>query len=133
MSIPISFPQRLSPRAAIGVTLGAFLFFAAPLFAGALEDYVKKPDTNFSWTVITNADLQGVSVTQLKLTSQQWRESKWTHHLQVVRPEKMRNPQIAFLFITGDGDGKNNIEMLKILAERAGAVAAVVTKVPNQP
>jgi len=131
MSIPIFFRQRLSQRTAISLTLG--LFFAARLFAGALEDYVNKPDTNFSWSVISDSNFQGVTVTELKVTSQQWRESKWTHHMQVVRPEKVRNSQIAFLFITGDGDGKSSVEMLKILAERAGAVAAVVTKVPNQP
>jgi len=123
----------LSSRATRGLILSLCLVIATPLFAGALDDYVKKPDTNFSWTIVTNRDFKAVTVTQLKLTSQQWRESTWTHHMQVVRPEKVRNPQIGFLFITGDGDGKSSVEMLKILAERAGAVAAVVTKVPNQP
>lgn len=125
--------QRLSNRTAFGFIISICVVLRSALFAGALEDYVKKPDTNFSWTVVTNRNLEGATITQLKLTSQQWRESTWTHHMQVVRPEKLRNPQIAFLFITGDGDGKSSIDMLKILAERAGAVAAVVTKVPNQP
>ncbi len=111
----------------------SLLISAVNAFAGPLEDYVAKPDTNFSWTVVTNRQADGMTVTQLKLSSQQWRESKWTHHMQVVRPEKVRNPQIGFLFITGDGDGLKNVDMLKTLAERAGAVAAVVTKVPNQP
>lgn len=115
-----------------------FLALAFPgpvtrLFAGALEDYVAKPDTNFSWTVATNREVEGLSVTHLKLVSQQWRESKWSHTMQVVRPAKARNPQIGFLFITGDGDGRKEIDLLKTLAERAGAVAAVVTRVPNQP
>jgi len=125
--------QRLSRRALPGLILTLCFILQSPVFAGALEDYVKKADTNFAWTVVTNREIEGVAVTQLKLTSQQWRESMWTHHMQVVRPAKVRNPQIGFLFITGDGDGKSSIEMLKTLAERAGAVAAVVTKVPNQP
>src|SRR5437588_9428096 len=133
MSLIKTFHPKLSRRTAFAVIATISVWVASPLFAGALDDYVKRSDTNFSWTVVTNRELQGVTVTQLKLTSQQWRESKWTHHVQVVRPEKVRNPQIAFLFITGDGDGKSSIDMLKILAERAGAVAAVVTKVPNQP
>src|SRR5678816_1257755 len=103
----------------------------ASLFAGALEDYVAKPDTNYAWTVVTNREVAGVTVTQLKVTSQKWQESNWTHHVQVVRPEKVRHPEIGFLFITGDGDGKSSVELLKVIAERAGAVAAVVTKVPN--
>jgi PhoPQ-activated pathogenicity-related protein len=103
------------------------------LAAGALEDYVSKPDTNFSWTVVTNREVAGVKATQLKVTSQQWRETNWTHHVQVIRPETIRHPEIGFLFITGDGDGRSSIDLLKVIAERAGAVAAVVTKVPNQP
>ncbi|MCI0744623.1 MAG: PhoPQ-activated pathogenicity-related family protein, partial [Verrucomicrobia subdivision 3 bacterium] len=39
----------------------------------------------------------------------------------------------AFLFITGDGSGTRQIPILKAVAERAGCMAAVVTKVPNQP
>src|SRR3954454_6127297 len=101
--------------------------------AGALENYVARPDTNYSWAVATNRTSEGFAVTHLKLTSQHWKEGNWTHHVQVVRPEKIRNPQIGFLFITGDGDGLKTVDMLKVLAERAGAVAAVVTRVPNQP
>ncbi len=115
----------------LGVLSGSLVSTSS--FAGALEDYVAKPDTNYSWTVATNRSLEGFTATHLKLTSQRWREGNWTHHLQVVRPEKVRNPQIAFLFITGDGDGLKTVDMLKVLAERAGAVAAVVTRVPNQP
>src|SRR6266705_2222401 len=90
--------QWLSRRAASGLIITLCLVLQSALFAGALEDYVKKADTNFSWTVVTNRDFEGVTVTQLKLTSQQWRDSQWTHHMQVVRPEKVRNPQIGFLF-----------------------------------
>src|SRR5436190_22899580 len=62
-----------------------------------------------------------------------WRDHYYSHHMIVVRPNELRNPGIGFLFITGDGDGEKRIEMLKTLAERAGAVAAVITKIPNQP
>src|SRR6185503_17684526 len=102
---------------------------AAWLFAGALENYVSKPDTNYQWSVVTNLESAGLKVTQLRVTSQKWRDTNWTHHVQVVRPESVRHPEIGFLFITGDGDGKSSIEMLRILAERAGAVAAIVTKI----
>jgi PhoPQ-activated pathogenicity-related protein len=50
-----------------------------------------------------------------------------------VQPANVRNKDIAFVFITGDGDGASSLPMLRILAERAGALAAVVTRVPNQP
>lgn len=98
-----------------------------------MENYIAKPDTNYAWKQLGQKEDAGFAVTHLELISQQWREGAWRHHLQVVRPEKVRNPGIGFLFITGDGDGQRNLGMLKILSERAGAIAAVVTKVPNQP
>jgi PhoPQ-activated pathogenicity-related protein len=69
----------------------------------------------------------------LELVSQHWRNQFWSHYLLVVQPNEMRNPGIGFFLITGDGDGEKDIDMLKTLAERAGAVAAVITNVPNQP
>src|SRR5258707_11687734 len=112
---------------------GNLLCLAATMaWAGALEDYVAKPDTNYTWKQLDQKKEGGLVATHLELISQQWRSNTWQHHLQVVRPEKVRNPGIAFLFITGDGDGQKNLGLLKILAERAGAIAAVVTKVPNQ-
>ena len=50
-----------------------------------------------------------------------------------VRSYLVRHPDIAFLFITGDGSGRSSVELLRTLADRAGAVAALVTRVPNQP
>ena len=118
----------------VTVLLGASLFLARPLVhAGALEDYVKKPDPNYTWKQLAQKEEGGFGITHLELTSQQWREGNWLHHMQIVRPEKVRHPEIAFLFITGDGDGQKNLGLLKILSERAGALAAVVTKIPNQP
>jgi PhoPQ-activated pathogenicity-related protein len=67
------------------------------------------------------------------MTSQQWREHTWTHRMQIVRPDTVRNPDVAFLFVTGDGDGRSSLPMLRLVAERAGAIAAVVTRIPNQP
>jgi PhoPQ-activated pathogenicity-related protein len=72
-------------------------------------------------------------ITHLALTSQKWRDDVWTHTLHVVRPDKVRNADIAFLFITGDGSGTRTPGLLQTLAARAGAIAAVVTRVPNQP
>src|SRR5439155_8465690 len=109
------------------------LFLAASSFAGALEDYVKRPDANFAWKKLEESQTNGLTVTHLELTSQKWRDSLWTHHLQVVRPETVRNRDIAFLFITGDGTGTKSLGMLETLSKRAGAISAVITRVPNQP
>src|SRR2546429_1060243 len=75
----------------------------------------------------------GGTATRLEMVSQHWRNQFWSHHMIMVRPNEVRNPGIGFLFITGDGDGEKTVEMLKTLAQRAGAVASVITKIPNQP
>jgi PhoPQ-activated pathogenicity-related protein len=40
---------------------------------------------------------------------------------------------MGVLFVTGDGSGSKTLPILKAVAERAGCIAATVTKVPNQP
>jgi PhoPQ-activated pathogenicity-related protein len=101
--------------------------------AGALEHYVAQPDSSYAWKQTQQRRTNGFTVTQLELTSQTWRGHVWQHTLQVVRPDKIRNPGIAFLYITGDGRGSSSLGILTALAERAGALAAVITRVPNQP
>jgi PhoPQ-activated pathogenicity-related protein len=101
--------------------------------ADALERYVTAPDDSFKWTVQARLETNGFKVATISLTSQTWRSNVWTHTIQVVRPAKVRNPDAAFLFVTGDGSGRNYVPMLMKLADEAGAVAALVTKVPNQP
>ena len=117
-------------RAALWICL---LLCPVALQAGALRDYVYQPGSGYSWEQIEQKRTGEVTVTHLELVSQTWRENVWTHHLQVVRPKELRNPDIAFLFVTGDGQGTEQIKMLTLLAKRAGVVAAVVTNIPNQP
>jgi PhoPQ-activated pathogenicity-related protein len=101
--------------------------------AGALDEYVRRPDPAFAWRPLGQRTLEGFTATHLEVTSQQWREHLWKHDVQVVRPPAVRHPDVAFLLIAGDGDGTRSFGLLRLLAERAGAVAAVVTRVPNQP
>lgn len=127
----------MKPR--LRFAFGGLIFCTAwPLVAAetapdALERYVRAADTNFAWRVVGQSNLPNATVTRLSLTSQHWRGLPWTHTVQVVRPAVIRQPDIAFLFVTGDGSGRGSLELLRTLAERAGAVAAVITRVPNQP
>lgn len=99
----------------------------------ALEAYVRQPDRFYNWKRTEQRKLEGVTVTHLEVVSQLWRGQFWSHHLQVVRPAEVRHPEIALLLISGDGDGRNYFEFLKTLAQRSGAMAAILTQVPNQP
>ncbi len=116
------------------VLLAALAFLPLPSpAADALLDYVRKTDPSFAWKQAEQRDVDGFTATRLDLTSQTWRGHAWQHQVLVVRPPQVRNPDIAFLFITGDGDVSKLFSLMKTLAERAGAVAAAVNKVPNQP
>ena len=122
-------PRRTNPSLA-----AFFLLFAATTFAAdPLERYVAAPDNAFTWSVKSREHTNGFDTAQLAMTSQKWRTSTWTHVMQVVRPDQLRHPEIAFLFVTGDGSGKNYIPMLAKIAREGGAIAALVTRVPNQP
>ena len=101
--------------------------------ADSLEAYVAKPDDSYKWALKSRVDTNGFTTATLQMTSQTWRTSAWTHTIQIVRPNRIRHTDIAFLFITGDGTGRTETMLLAKLAAEAGATAAVVTRVPNQP
>ncbi len=99
----------------------------------ALEDYVRHADPSFTWRQTAEREVGQAKAVRLECNSQTWRGHLWNHELLVVRPEKVQHPDIALLFITGDGMVEDDFELLKTLAVRAGAVAAVINRVPNQP
>lgn len=111
----------------------ALILTINPAFARVLEDYVNRFDPHYNWKLTTQTADNWGTLAYLDLVSQHWRDQFWSHHLIVVRPKEVRNPEIGLLLIAGEGEGKGYIERLKILAQRAGAVAAVLTHVPNQP
>ena len=115
-----------SPISMAAVLAAPLLLLDAPAAPGPLQDYVQAPDPHFAWKAGRETNTGTFRITQLELTSQKWREHVWKHQLQVVRPANVRNPGLAFLFVTGDGDGRSNLGLLRLLAERAGALAAVL-------
>jgi PhoPQ-activated pathogenicity-related protein len=119
-----------SLQAPLGIGL---LTFAAALLAGPLETYVTQPDTEYAWHRIEHKQTGSFTITHLELVSQRWREHVWKHDVKVVRPQQVRNPKIALLYIADDGDGSRQVDRLELLGRRAGAMAAVVTNIPNQP
>ncbi|HYE35606.1 PhoPQ-activated pathogenicity-related family protein [Methylocaldum sp.] len=99
--------------------------------AGALEDYVNAPDTAYRWRHVSEAQEPWGRLIRLELISQKWHGETWSHGLLIVQPRELRNPETAFLLITHDGAA--SIDLLKMVAERAGAIAAAITGIPNQP
>ena len=119
------------------------LFLVCPRISGqsqssvtnheALKDYVLQKDDSFAWKQTEKKQIDGLTVFRLQCTSQTWRGNPWQHNMLVVRPAEARNPDIAFLLISGDGNVDRNLDLLRLLAVRAGSAAAVINKVPNQP
>ena len=103
------------------------------VLAGALEAYVNAPDPFYNWKRTEQRREPWGTITRLELVSQHWRHQFWSHHVVVVRPHTVRNPDIGLLLIKGDGVGEDSVDRLKVLAGRAGAVAAVIMNIPNQP
>jgi PhoPQ-activated pathogenicity-related protein len=99
----------------------------------ALADYVGQPDNSFAWKQTAHREVGGVTAVRLDCASQTWRGHLWQHQMLIVRPPELRNKDVALLFITGDGNVDDNFDLLKMLALRAGALAAVINRVPNQP
>jgi PhoPQ-activated pathogenicity-related protein len=107
-----------------------------PAQGGALEDYVKAPDSSFKWKRTEQAKSQRGTLTHLELISQTWRGLFWSHHLMVLRPEPMRYPAIAALFVSGGGynaPNEKDLGLYEYVARQSGALVAVLNKVPNQP
>ena len=130
----LPFPSRYRAGAA------TLLFFGLVLTprcwsagADALMDYVRRPDDSFAWKKIEQREVDSLSIARLDCTSQTWRGRAWHHQLLLARPAKLRNPDIAFLLISGSGDVERELGLLRTLAQRAGAIAAIINQVPNQP
>ena len=109
------------------------LLVTQTVWGNPLESYIDKTEPDYRWQPAKVLNEPWGTIGHYELISQNWRGHTWTHHLVIVRPRLVRNTDIAFLEIAGDGDGENHINRLKTLAERSGAVAAVLMNVPNQP
>ena len=109
------------------------LLVTQTVWGNPLDNYLNRTDPDYRWQVTKILHEPWGTVGYYELISQNWRGHRWTHHLVLVSPHSIRNPDIAFLRIAGDGNGETHIKSLKILAERSGAVAAALMNVPNQP
>jgi PhoPQ-activated pathogenicity-related protein len=119
----------------VGILLMTLLPMSESL-ANALETYVRKPDASFAWKRTEQKRIRDATITHLEFISQTWRGHVWSHRLLVLRPTTVRQSDIAMLFITGDSYNEPDeleTDRFHEVAQRAGAVVAILNKVPNQP
>jgi PhoPQ-activated pathogenicity-related protein len=109
----------------------------------ALKRYVDNGDKAYKWEVKETFEVADVTVYNLLLTSQKWREHIWTHQLTIMVP-KGASYDGALLFISGGSidkvgqpnwSSKTNGELLGMgmIAKQNKAVVAVLRQTPNQP
>jgi len=108
----------------------------------ALDEYVARPDTNYSYHLVTNFPGQGQTTYVLEMTSQAWLTTNevdrplWKHWVIIVKPDEVKNSK-SLLFINGGAnDGrvpKSADGNLVRIATTTKSVVADLKMVPNQP
>ncbi len=119
--------------AAIIVALGwAIQGSESPLLA-----YVAKDDGAFAWVKEREISTPiGVTIHELRLTSQRWKDILWRHTLLVAQPKTVTT-DTALLVISGDSTESRGDDTIRLLAATVAtqlqALTAVLFAVPNQP
>jgi PhoPQ-activated pathogenicity-related protein len=89
-----------------------------------LLDYVRRPDTAFTWKLTDSRRAPDGTSYTLELVSQSWKGTLWRHELEVHVPARVEG-RTALLFLSG-GVGDD-----LALARRIAAPVAVLHQVPN--
>jgi len=107
-----------------------------------LDDYVKAPDDNYSYSVVNTIKGEGYTAYVLDMTSQSWRSrdevdrTLWKHWLTIVMPDQVASNK-ALLWITGGSNGSpapsKADSMVAGMALKSRTVTAELRMVPNEP
>lgn len=109
----------------------------------ALQSYLNNGDKSMKWELKDEFTHNGQTIYNILLTSQKWREFKWTHQLTIIVPKENTHSS-ALLFITG-GSNKDEVpnwkdskddKLLATLSQIAATNKAMVVQLrqtPNQP
>lgn len=108
----------------------------------ALDRYVKKPDSTFSWKVVHTVDGKDIKQYIVDMKSQTWRTEDdvdrpvWQHWVNIARPAKPAS-RTAFLMIAGGANGREAPHAVDgtilAIAKATNSVVAELKMVPNQP
>ena len=136
--------KKISTLGCVLSVLGGLLF-CLPIHAAketALDRYVAKPDTNYTWRLLNKFPGQGQTTYVLEMISQAWLTTNevdqpiWKHWLTIVKPDKVSSSK-TLLFIAGGSKDrpapKSVDEKLAGIALATKSVLAELRDVPNQP
>src|SRR5215510_10380002 len=107
-----------------------------------LDEYVARPDPNYSYKLVNTIPGDGVTSYVLEMVSQKWLTEKevdkpiWKHWVTIIKPDRVSS-KIGLLFITGGANDRPAPDKVdQNLMQAATATKSVVTElkmVPNQP
>lgn len=109
----------------------------------ALESYLHNGDKSLKWALKDEYTRDNLTVYEILLTSQKWRQFTWTHQLTMMVPKENKHDG-ALLFITGGSNkeelpnwnNKKDDKLIASLSDVAVANKAIVVQLrqtPNQP
>src|SRR5579871_4435224 len=99
-----------------------------------LKQYIEKPDATYRWRRLGAQHREGVTVTELELTSQTWQGIVWKHRMQVFTPDSVAYADAAFLTIGADYTyAVHHLNAGVGYAAATGMVCAYLYDIPNQP
>ena len=79
-------------RCTISLLAAAFWSITVPGAARAdLDEYIKKPDSAFAWSQVSNISTKAGSITSIKLTSQVWQGITWSSRPARLRAQRNRS------------------------------------------
>jgi PhoPQ-activated pathogenicity-related protein len=123
------------------VWLASFVCTRAAQFT-ALDKYVAKPDTNYTYRVVSTTPGDGYATSVIEMTSQAWLTTNevnrpiWKHWLVIVKPNTVASSK-SLLFISGGNNSRPapaaaDGNFVRI-ARETKTVTAELRMVPNQP
>lgn len=98
-----------------------------------LYEYVKRPDSTYSWKIKEKVERVEGTIYELHLVSQTWQGITWEHQLQVFLPKGVKPTTTMFLWNQGGKSRPQDVAFGMDLAAKIQAPVAFVYDVPNQP
>jgi PhoPQ-activated pathogenicity-related protein len=114
-------------------------------WGGALEDFVKEPDSSYAYAAVDSKPGAGCTIYTLDMISQTWRPNDvdkpvWKHWVLVAVPDRVET-ETALLLVSGGNNKHDSLPKLRekeemvvnSVAAKTGGVVVVLQGVPSEP
>lgn len=97
------------------------------------QAYLKKPEPLYKWEKRGETKVDGGTVYELHLVSQEWQGNIWEHKLQIFRPDTLKYPHFCTLLNTGGNGSNSETQLGMTAAKNTGGLFAILFGIPKQP